>query len=141
MGEYGTVHGQRLPLAPVTPVLVHHRILYDPHVQGIARLWRWHRQQPVRSRVCMFSGQAIYVDAALMTMLRTPYRIDIVQPVYFVINSFDDLPKLLNTDLKAAIDTAKELGDLPPQFENAINNPSVKTLRPTEPQQHVSAPL
>ncbi|WP_069300172.1 phenylalanine 4-monooxygenase [Neptunicoccus sediminis] len=65
------------------------------------------------------SGKAVYTPADLMTMLRTPYRIDIVQPQYFVIDSFEDLPKLLETDLKAAIDEAKALGDLPALFEKA----------------------
>nr|WP_325248411.1 phenylalanine 4-monooxygenase [Amylibacter sp.] len=65
------------------------------------------------------SGKAVYTPADLMTMLRTPYRIDIVQPQYFVIDSFEDLPKLLETDLKAAIDEAKAKGDLPALFEKA----------------------
>lgn len=65
------------------------------------------------------SGNAVYTPADLMTMLRTPYRIDIVQPQYFVIDSFEDLPKLLETDLKEAIDTAKAQGDLPALFEKA----------------------
>ncbi|PLS21729.1 phenylalanine 4-monooxygenase [Neptunicoccus cionae] len=65
------------------------------------------------------SGKAVYTPADLMTMLRTPYRIDIVQPQYFVIDSFEDLPKLLETDLKTAIDEAKALGDLPALFEKA----------------------
>lgn len=55
----------------------------------------------------------------LMEILRTPYRIDIVQPVYFAIDSFDQLVAALDTDLGAAIDRAKELGDLPPRFEVA----------------------
>ena len=55
----------------------------------------------------------------LMEILRTPYRIDIVQPVYFTIDSFDQLVAALDTDLGQAIDRAKELGDLPPRFEVA----------------------
>ncbi|MEL6801714.1 MAG: phenylalanine 4-monooxygenase [Pseudomonadota bacterium] len=55
----------------------------------------------------------------LMKVLRTPYRIDIVQPVYFVIDSFDQLVRALDTDLGAAIDRAKELGDLPARFDAA----------------------
>ena len=63
------------------------------------------------------SGRAFTAGADLLTMLRTPYRIDIVQPLYFVIDSFDDLPRLLDTDVAAAVDEAKRLGDLPAMFE------------------------
>ena len=63
------------------------------------------------------SGRAHTAGADLLTMLRTPYRIDIVQPLYFVIDSFEDLPRLLDTDVKAVVDEAKRLGDLPAMFE------------------------
>jgi len=65
------------------------------------------------------SGAAEMRDFDLMEVLRTPYRIDIVQPVYFVIDSFEALNRALDTDLGAAIDEAKALGDLPPRFEAA----------------------
>jgi phenylalanine-4-hydroxylase len=52
----------------------------------------------------------------LAEVLRTPYRIDIVQPVYFAIPDFRSLAQCLDVDLRAAIDTAKALGDLPPKF-------------------------
>ncbi|WP_341367203.1 phenylalanine 4-monooxygenase [Yoonia sp. BS5-3] len=53
----------------------------------------------------------------LLTMFRTPYRIDIVQPVYFVIDSFDQLSAALDADFGRLIDDVKALGDLPPLFE------------------------
>lgn len=53
----------------------------------------------------------------LLEVVRTPYRIDILQPVYFVIDSFDDLTKALNADIAGLIDRAKAMGDLPPLFE------------------------
>ena len=65
------------------------------------------------------SGRAQYADADLLTMLRTPYRIDIVQPLYFVIDSFDDLPRLFDQDIKAAVDQAKNMGDLPALYDRA----------------------
>jgi phenylalanine-4-hydroxylase len=49
--------------------------------------------------------------------LRTPYRIDIYQPVYFVIDSFDDLFDLANADLLGYIDEARRLGMHEPLFE------------------------
>ena len=64
-------------------------------------------------------GAAEMVDFDLMTVFRTPYRIDIVQPVYFVIDSFEQLEQALDTDIAAMIDEARRLGDLPPRFEAA----------------------
>ncbi len=59
------------------------------------------------------------VDFDLLTVFRTPYRIDIVQPVYFVIDSFEQLAAALDADIAGLIDRAKELGDLPARFEKA----------------------
>lgn len=52
----------------------------------------------------------------LLEIFRTPYRIDIVQPLYFVIESFDQLADCLNADFAGLIDEAKRLGDLPALF-------------------------
>jgi len=51
-----------------------------------------------------------------MVALRTPYRIDILQPVYFVLNEIDDLWKLLDFDLIALAKESLELGNFPPKF-------------------------
>lgn len=48
--------------------------------------------------------------------LRTPYRIDIYQTVYFVIDSFDELFSLAQQDLLALIRTARKLGMHAPTF-------------------------
>ena len=63
------------------------------------------------------SGEAEMVDFDLMTVLRTPYRIDIVQPIYFVIDSFEQLVATLDQDIEAAIISAKAMGDLPARFD------------------------
>ncbi len=65
------------------------------------------------------SGDALMQAFDLLTVFRTPYRIDIVQPTYFVIESFDQLADALQADFAALIDQAKALGDLPPLFERA----------------------
>ncbi|MCY1127986.1 phenylalanine 4-monooxygenase [Frigidibacter sp. RF13] len=65
------------------------------------------------------SGKAEMLPFDLMTVFRTPYRIDIVQPVYFVIESFAQLAAALDADVGALIDEAKRLGDLPARFEKA----------------------
>jgi len=48
--------------------------------------------------------------------LRTPYRIDIFQPVYFVIDSFDELFELAQSDLLGHIREARRLGMHKPKF-------------------------
>lgn len=49
-------------------------------------------------------------------VLRTPYRIDIFQTVYFVIESFDELFSLAQRDLVGLIGEARKLGMHPPTF-------------------------
>ena len=51
--------------------------------------------------------------------LRTPYRIDIFQTVYFIINSLDDMYKLAHEDLFALIAEAMRLGMHAPTFPPA----------------------
>ena len=49
-------------------------------------------------------------------VLRTPYRIDIYQPIYFVIESFDQLFDLAKSDLLGHIKEARRLGMHAPTF-------------------------
>lgn len=49
--------------------------------------------------------------------LRTPYRIDIIQPIYFVIKSFEELFKIMDLDLLSMLKEAKDLGDFEPLFK------------------------
>lgn len=65
------------------------------------------------------SDDAEILPFDLETIFRTPYRIDIVQPVYFAIKSFAELAKSLDHDIKSLIDRAAGLGDLPPRYEIA----------------------
>jgi len=48
--------------------------------------------------------------------MRTPYRIDIMQPIYYVLERADDLDELANTDLMALVAEAKKLGLFAPKF-------------------------
>jgi phenylalanine-4-hydroxylase len=52
----------------------------------------------------------------LVQVLRTPYRIDIFQTVYYVIESFDQLYELVSKDLVSAVKEAEKLGPLEPTF-------------------------
>lgn len=51
-----------------------------------------------------------------LTVFRTPYRIDIFQTVYYVIDSAKQLYDLVSSDLVPLMDEAKRLGSLPPTF-------------------------
>lgn len=45
-----------------------------------------------------------------MDALKTPYRIDTIQPIYFVLDSFDQLYHLIDTDLMALVHEVRNLG-------------------------------
>lgn len=53
----------------------------------------------------------------VINVLRTPYRIDILQPIYYVIDSFDVLYQLIEMDLISLIHEARELGMHQPLYE------------------------
>ncbi|GIU36207.1 phenylalanine 4-monooxygenase [Shewanella colwelliana] len=53
----------------------------------------------------------------LVDILRTPYRIDIMQPVYYAIESIDYLDEIVKMDIMAAVTKARELGLHTPLFE------------------------
>jgi len=55
-----------------------------------------------------------------MEILRTPYRIDIFQSIYFVIDNYEDLYNIIHTDLIAKVKEAIELGDNPPAYPPKI---------------------
>ena len=63
--------------------------------------------------------KALRVPFDPLTALRTPYRIDIPQPLYYVLNKFDDLYKILDFDLMGLLEESKALGDFEPLFEPA----------------------
>jgi phenylalanine-4-hydroxylase len=52
----------------------------------------------------------------ILRILRTPYRYDIMQTVYYVLNNLDDLYQVMQLDLLALIKEACKLGMLAPTF-------------------------
>jgi phenylalanine-4-hydroxylase len=56
----------------------------------------------------------------IMDVLRTPYRIDIHQPIYYVIDNIDDLFKVAERDLLSDIKTAQSLGLFEPLQETEL---------------------
>ncbi|WP_076411137.1 phenylalanine 4-monooxygenase [Shewanella sp. UCD-KL12] len=53
----------------------------------------------------------------LVDVLRTPYRIDIMQPVYYAISSLEYLDEIAEMDIMGAVDEAKKLGLFAPLYE------------------------
>lgn len=58
---------------------------------------------------------------SILDALRTPYRIDIMQPLYFVLESIDDLFTILDQDILKIMEEAKKLGDYPPLFDQSTS--------------------
>lgn len=55
-------------------------------------------------------------DFDVLDALRTPYRIDIVQPVYYVLDDLQQLQELTEMDLMAQVHRAMEMGLFEPMF-------------------------
>ena len=53
---------------------------------------------------------------ALLDVLRTPYRIDIMQPIYYVIEHIDYLDEIAKMDIMSYVNKARELGMFEPTF-------------------------
>ncbi|MCO7224272.1 phenylalanine 4-monooxygenase [Pleionea sp. CnH1-48] len=62
----------------------------------------------------------------LLDVLRTPYRIDIMQTIYFVIHQFEDIYNAMDTSIMQRISEAIELGNFEPSFPEK-NAPSAKS--------------
>lgn len=52
----------------------------------------------------------------ILDVMRTPYRIDIMQPVYYVLQNMDDLFSLAEMDLLGVARQALQMGLFPPLF-------------------------
>lgn len=53
---------------------------------------------------------------SLIDTLRTPYRIDIMQPIYYFINDFAEFEDLSETEIMNAVHKAMELGLFQPKY-------------------------
>jgi len=56
---------------------------------------------------------------------RTPYRIDMLQPVYFVIDDYKALYDFVLSDIGLLMEQARALGEYPPFFTVDKNNPNI----------------
>jgi phenylalanine-4-hydroxylase len=52
----------------------------------------------------------------ILNVLRTPYRIDIMQPLYYYLEDFDELFTILDHDILGILAEAKRLGDFDPKY-------------------------
>jgi len=62
------------------------------------------------------SDDCVHMPMQPLDALRTPYRIDIMQPIYYVLKSFDSLFDLAEMDIMALVGQAKKLGLFAPRF-------------------------
>lgn len=69
------------------------------------------------SKYCLDSQTPIHKPLEPVDAFRTPYRIDIFQPLYFVIKDFSELFGLSKLDLISLIEQARTLGMHAPLFE------------------------
>lgn len=60
-----------------------------------------------------------------LAILRTPYRIDQMQSIYFVIHDYQELYHFAQNHIQSSLDRAHELGEFPPLFEVDEGNPSI----------------
>jgi phenylalanine-4-hydroxylase len=74
------------------------------------------------------SSEAMRVLFDPVTVFRMPYRIDALQPVYFVINSYQALYEFIDADWAELMAHARKLGEYAPYFPVEANNPSIHIL-------------
>lgn len=60
-----------------------------------------------------------------LAIFRTPYRIDSLQPIYFVIESFQQLYDVIDMDMQKLLIKAHELGEFPPLFPVKKGDPNI----------------
>ena len=65
------------------------------------------------TQYCLQSSQPQRVQLDAIDVFRTPYRIDVLQRIYFVIDQLSDLQQLAKLDLMALIETATQMGMKP----------------------------
>lgn len=67
----------------------------------------------------VLDGEVLRLPFDVVDILRTPYRIDIQQPVYFVLEQLDELFAVADRDLLADVQTARRLGLHEPRYQLA----------------------
>lgn len=60
-----------------------------------------------------------------VTVFRMPYRIDMMQKTYFIIESFEQLYQVIEDELEPFLKRTRELGEFPPLFPVDKDNPGI----------------
>lgn len=71
---------------------------------------------PGETRYALDSAAPSRTPLDVVQALRTPYRIDIMQPVYYILNDFSALFAIADMDIMQLVKEAHQLGLLAPQF-------------------------
>jgi len=66
-------------------------------------------------------NQPQYRAFDLLDVLRTPYRIDHIQPIYYVIDDLDTLFDIVNSDIMGVVKQAMSLGMFEPTYQVKTN--------------------
>lgn len=72
---------------------------------------------------CLENPEVIRKPLDILEAMRTPFRIDIVQPLYYTIGKIDDLFKILEHDLYAIAAESIELGNTSALFKSKDEQP------------------
>ncbi|WP_407333709.1 phenylalanine 4-monooxygenase [Enterovibrio sp. 27052020O] len=75
---------------------------------------------PAETEYAYSSDVPIRKKLDIVDVMRTPYRIDILQPVYFHLDALDELYEIENVDLIACVHRAMSLGLHPPCYPEKI---------------------
>lgn len=71
------------------------------------------------------SDEPIRIMFDPLVAFRTPYRIDMRQPIYFVIEDYKQLYDFVKQDVSAIMERARALGEFPAVFPVDENNPNI----------------
>lgn len=74
---------------------------------------------------CVESDVPIRILFEPVAAFRMPYRIDMLQPVYFVIDDYQTLYNLVSSDIGELLERTRKLGELPPFFKVDPDNPNI----------------
>jgi phenylalanine-4-hydroxylase len=84
---------------------------------------------PGETHYALESEKAQRKPLTLIDVLRTPYRIDIMQPLYYVLSDFEELFNIAEMDIMAMVDEAKRLGLFealfPPSQPSSVDLPDI----------------
>lgn len=79
---------------------------------------------PGETEYALKSETAERVPLNILDVLRTPYRIDIMQPIYYTLSSVEDLFQIADMDIMAKVNEAMTLGLFEPKFSPKENHPN-----------------